>query len=371
MGKTLSVLLCLFLSVILLPLPSQAYAEPEISAASAIVMNAADGTAVYERRAHERLPMASITKIMTAVAALENADPDTEVAVPDEAVGIEGSSIYLKRGERFTLRELLYALMLESANDASVALAVAVAGSTDAFVRIMNEKAESLGMDGTHFANPNGLPDREHYTTASDFARLTAYALENRDFADIVSTYRYDCGCRVFINHNKLLLGYDGCIGVKTGYTKSSGRCLVSAAERDGLRFIAVTLNDPDDWRDHKKLLDLAFSEYSRLHMADPGELSFSVPIIGGEKGSVLCENKDPVDITVRRGSDVTYRICLKRFYYADVHRGDALGSVEYYADGVRAGTAELYAVQDSTAPRRRGLFQRIADIFRSAIGYI
>lgn len=206
--------------------------------------------------------MASTTKIMTAIVAIENMPTDYIVTVPKEAVNIEGSSIYLYEGEKITCLDLLYGLMLESGNDAAAAIAIAVGGTMERFVMLMNEKARELGLKNTHFANPHGLSCEDHYTSAADLARITDYALGNQLFAEIVSTKRYTAceGSRYYVNHNRLLFSYDGMIGVKTGYTIASGRCLVTAARRNGRTLIAVTLNDYYCSADHARMLDTGFA---------------------------------------------------------------------------------------------------------------
>jgi D-alanyl-D-alanine carboxypeptidase len=193
------------------------------------------------------------------------------VTVPPEAAGVEGSSVYLKAGEKIKLEDLLYALMLSSANDAAAAIAISVSGSIDAFAELMNAKARELGLENTHFENPHGLDVEEHYTTAYELAKIAAYALENEMFAKIVSTVKHIVPAseggyaRALVNHNRLLREYDDIIGVKTGFTKKCGRTLVSAARRGGVTLVCVTLCDGDDWRDHRAILDYGFSEQSAL----------------------------------------------------------------------------------------------------------
>ena len=234
------------------------------TAAAADIVMEQSGYVLSAGNAHTRMGMASTTKIMTALLAIERLDPETVVTVPKEAVGIEGSSIYLTEGEQITVSDLLYGLMLESGNDAATALAIAAGGTVEDFVRLMNERAAELGLEDTHFSNPHGLSADDHYTTAYDLARLTCAALENETFASIVSckTKTISDGRRYLSNHNRLLRSYEGCIGVKTGYTLATGRTLVTAAERDGLTLVAVTLNDRSDWADHTRLLDYGFAHY-------------------------------------------------------------------------------------------------------------
>lgn len=236
-----------------------------LSAKSAALYDPSTKSFLYTKNADTRLPMASTTKIMTALVAIERCPLEKEVLVADEAIGTEGSSLYLKKGEALTMGDLLMGLMLRSANDAAAAIAYEISGGIEAFSELMNEKASALGLVDTHFTNPHGLDDEDHYTTAKELALLSAAALENDTFRDIVSTKKCiiknaDGEARLLINHNKMLGSYEGSIGVKTGFTKRSGRSLVSAAERGNVRLITVTINAPDDWRDHKTMLDYGFS---------------------------------------------------------------------------------------------------------------
>lgn len=237
---------------------------PSVSAKSAALYEPSTKSFLYTKNENQRLPMASTTKIMTALLAIENLDPEEIIEIDERAVGIEGSSVYLKSGEAMRAIDLVYSLLLQSANDAAAALALRISGSIEDFAILMNEKAESLGLFDTSFKNPHGLDEDGHYTTAHDLAILTAAALENETFKTITSTYKKTLVSsdmqRLVVNHNKLLKSYDGCIGVKTGYTKKSGRCLSSAAERGGEVLVAITINAPDDWRDHKVMLDYGWS---------------------------------------------------------------------------------------------------------------
>ncbi len=272
-----------------------ALAANGVSAKSAILIEKDSGRVMFEKTSAERLPMASTTKIMTAVVALEsnNAQLDKEIEISDGAAGVEGSSMYLQKGEVMTLRDLLYGLMLSSGNDAAVAIAEDIAGSQEKFAELMNQKAAEIGMENSHFTNPNGLPDDNHYSTAADMARLCAYAMKNETFCDIASTKSYKITGektaypRALSNHNKLLNMYDGCVGVKTGFTKAAGRCLVSAAQRGGMTLICVTLNAPDDWRDHMSLFDYGFSTYSYTKGADASRPVCGTAVNGSADGAV------------------------------------------------------------------------------------
>ena len=231
------------------------------SASAAILMDADSGRVFYKQNAHEQRLIASITKLMTALTALESGhDLEEEVTVRPEWVGAEGSSIYLRDGEKLTLETLLYGMLLRSGNDAALAVAGYCGDSIEDFVAEMNRKARELGMENSHFANPSGLNQDGHYSSAYDMALLARACLENETLRQMVSTKSISLGDRSFTNHNKLLWRYKGCIGLKTGYTEKAGRTLVSAAERDGLTLVCVTLNDPNDWADHAALFDYGFS---------------------------------------------------------------------------------------------------------------
>lgn len=258
-----------------------AAAAPEqiaTNAESAALIDVASGRVLYAKQENKRMRIASLTKIMTAIVAIERGKLADQVTVGSNAVGKEGSSVYLQLGEKISLHHLLYGLMLRSGNDAAVAIAEHVGGSLDGFVLMMNEKARELGMDGSHFMNPHGLDHDEHYSTAGDMARLTAYALKNPIFQEIVKTEikrvpnpneKWD---RVWYNKNKMLAIYKGADGVKTGYTKLANRCLVSSATRGGQQLAVVTLNDPDDWADHSRLLDWGFKYYPLRTLVEKGQ---------------------------------------------------------------------------------------------------
>ncbi len=318
-------------------------ASPAISAQHAILMDASTGRVLYAHRADERAKIASTTKIMTGLIVAETCDMDAQICVPEEAVGVEGSSMYLKAGEVLTVRELLYGMMLHSGNDASVALAMYCAGSVPAFAEKMNQKAQELELTGTNFCNPHGLDEQEHYSTAGDLARLTAYALENETFRQVVSTKTAVFGNRSLTNHNKLLWRYEGAIGVKTGYTKSAGRILVSAAERDGRRLIAVTINDRNDWQDHARLLDHGFSGFSATELIAPGDILGEVPVIGGAEESVDVVADREVIVPLAEQEQVCLQLQLPNFVYAPVLAGDPAGTAFVLVDGEKLLEIPLY----------------------------
>ena len=288
-------LFCVFLSLFLSPcLLTKASDIGNVSAKGAVLIEADSGTVVFEKNKDLVLPMASTTKIMTAIVAIENCSLDEKFTIPLEATNIEGSSIYLKEGEILSCKELLYALMLESANDSAVALAYATCDSLEAFVSLMNEKANDLGLSSTHFTNPHGLDDDEHYTTPYELGIIATYAMKNPVFREIVGTYKTTIplnngeGTRVLVNHNKLLRSFEGVNGIKTGFTKKSGRCLVSSAEVDGVSMICVTLNAPNDWQNHKNMLEYGFSKYECIDLADSGYYILEIDVINGKIISIF-----------------------------------------------------------------------------------
>ena len=269
-------------AVLFIPVNVQA-----ISAEKAYVLDAVSGRVLYAKNADQQSLIASTTKIMTALLICEQCNVLDRMRIPKEAIGIEGSSMYLQEGEVLTLQELLYGLMLSSGNDAAVALAIYCGGTVEGFAELMNDKARSLGMTGSHFENPNGLDSPGHYSTARDLAILAAYAMENPIFYKTVSAKTVKIGDRCLRNHNKLLWQVEGADGVKTGFTKAAGRILVSSASRQGRRIIAVTLNAPDDWKDHEKLLEEGFGRFSVLPVVNRGDRIAELEVEGGQRGRV------------------------------------------------------------------------------------
>ena len=307
-----------------------------ISARSAVVMDIASGRILYSHNKDEKRGMASTTKIMTAICAIEHGNPEKVVTVSPTASGVEGSSMYLSQGERLTLSDLVYGLMLVSGNDAATAIAETVSGSVEKFAVLMNDKAAEIGAFNTSFTNPHGLSDDNHYTTAHDLAKITAYAMQNPTFCEIVSTKskkmpaNEDGYARHLVNHNKLLNLYDGCIGVKTGFTKATGRCLVSAAERSGLRLVCVTLNDPDDWRDHTDLLNSAFATYSPYTIKSATETAATTAVRGGVSETIDLVYKNDIIIPVKQGEESSVKLQVQPFedLAAPINQGDIIGTV-------------------------------------------
>ncbi len=297
-----------------------------ISAQSAILLDGTTGRVLYEKQADKQSLIASTTKIMTALVVCEQLNVLDRVRIPPEAVGIEGSSMYLKAGEVLTVQELLYGLMLHSGNDAAVALAIYCGGTVEGFAELMNDKAHRLGLKDTHFVNPNGLDSPGHYSTARDLAVLAAYAMENPIFAKTVSTKTVTVGSRILRNHNKLLWLLEGADGVKTGFTKAAGRILVSSCTRQGRRLIAVTINDGNDWQDHQQLMTKGFTSFSVQQLVHAGDCLGTVQIISGNAAHVeLLANAD-FSYALAPGENPQLVFSEPGFVYAPVVQGQEAG---------------------------------------------
>lgn len=315
---------------------------PSVSAQHAIVMDADTGAVLYEKDADTSSLIASTTKIMTGLLICEQCDLRETFAIPPEAVGVEGSSMYLKAGETLSVTDLLYGMLLQSGNDAAVALAIHCSGSVERFAEEMNQKAQALHLDATHFANPNGLDDADNYGSARDLATLTAHALKNADFAKIVSAKSYRVGERCLTNHNKLLWRYEGAIGVKTGYTKAAGRILVSAAKKDGRTLICVTISAPDDWNDHSKLLDYGFAQYVPTVIAEEGKLLCTVPIAAETAQQAPLIARENVTFPLLPGETVTCAFRQNELLLAPFLKGDPAGTAVLYLGQTELATVRV-----------------------------
>ena len=324
----------------------------EVSAKACIMIEAVTGNVIYEKNSHDRLPMASTTKIMTTILSLESGDLDTQFTVDSNAIKVEGSSMGLLEGDIVTKRALCYGMMLPSGNDSANATAIKLGGSFENFAKMMNDKAKQIGMNDTLFVTPSGLDEGGHCSTAYDMALLTRYALKNPDFREICGTYTaqvnfgnppYD---RWLKNSNKLLNMYDGVIGVKTGFTDDAGRCLVSACERDGVTLIVVTLNAPNDWNDHTSLYDYGFSQVS---MQSPINENFEVNLVGASKDTLSLERSAEVLLpnVVGCSADYKTKVYLNEFEYAPISKGETLGRVEYLLDGEVVSTCSLISSEE------------------------
>ena len=309
-----------------------------------------------------KLPMASTTKIITALVAIERLNLDEYITVSKEAVGIEGSSIYLQEGDILTVKDLVYSVLLQSANDASVVLALKIGGSVEAFAEIMNERAREIGAFSTHFDNPHGLDSATHYTTAKDLSLIASEALKNEIFKSISSTHKYSFSIgdktRTLVNHNKLLRNYDGCIGVKTGYTKKCGRCLVSAAEKNGVRLIAVTLDDPNDWSDHTALLDSGFQKVKSVDLLSLVSIPDSLPVISGNKDfiKIAISNNDRYLITNDDVQNIKTDIKLIPYITQATNAGDAVGSLIVKTEN-NTKKIDILAMEDVSIKRNKTPF--------------
>ena len=313
-----------------------------VSAEKAILLDAATGRVLYEKNADDQSLIASTTKIMTALVVCEQCNVLDRVRIPKEAVGIEGSSMYLREGEILTVQELLYGLMLHSGNDAAVALAIYCGGTVEGFAQLMNDEAARLGLENTHFVNPHGLDAPNHHSTARDLATLAAYAMENPLFRQTVSTRNVTIGGRSLRNHNKLLWQVEGADGVKTGYTKAAGRILVSSAARDGRRLVAVTINAPDDWADHAALYDDGFSRFTLQRLVTEGDRIGTVEVEGGEGAAAELMASESFSYAVAAGERVSMTIGGPGFVYAPVVEGAEAGFAWVCLDGKPVGKIAL-----------------------------
>ena len=327
----------LLAAVLFLPVKASA-----LSAEKAILLDAATGRVLYEKNADKQSLIASTTKIMTALIICEQCNVLDRMRIPKEAVGIEGSSMYLQEGEILTIQDLLYGLMLHSGNDAAVALAIYCGGTVEGFAGLMNDKAHNLGMTGSHFVNPNGLDAPDHYSTARDLAILSAYAMENPIFYKTVSAKTVTVGQRYLRNHNKLLWQVEGADGVKTGYTRAAGRLLVSSATRNGRRLIAVTINASDDWRDHAALLNDGFSRYEVKRIVCTGETLGTVEIAGGQSGYVELLAAEDFDYALTDNEITEIVLPGPGFVYAPVAAGGDAGYAHICIEGKSMGKIPL-----------------------------
>ena len=343
---------------------------PSLSAQSAILINADTKEIIYEKNAYQRRSMASTTKIMTSILAIESGRLNEVVTA--ENMSAEGSSIGLKTGNKLTLETLVWGMLLESGNDAAKLTANHIAGSEEAFAKLMNDKSVAIGMTDTNFVTASGLDDSQHYSTAFDMALLGAYAIKNPIFSEM-------CSAKVktvdfiepdisltFSNHNRLLSMYDGVFGVKTGFTKKSGRCLVSACSRDGVNFVAVTLNAGGDWNDHIKLYDYGFENlrYEDVYLRLPD----SIRVYGSEKSECnISVSKSPLTVAVSENvKGLQQKIYLPSFLYAPVKKGEIIGKVELYSDDRLISVVNILAADDigsiSPIPEKENILKKLAD---------
>lgn len=354
--------------------------EISVCAKSAILINGNTGQVIYSKNENEKLPMASTTKIMSALITLEQSDIDTYFTVDSNAIMVEGSSMGLRVDDKVNLRTLAYGMLLPSGNDAANAAAVNIAGSKEEFAVLMNNKAKEIGLENTNFATPSGLDSDEHYSTAYDMAKLTRYALKNSDFTEICSKYTAEVEFgnppfkRTLTNHNKMLKYYQGSIGVKTGFTKKAGRCLVSAAERDGVRLIAVTLNAPNDWEDHSKMFDYGFENSQPIEI--PVDVSgIKAKVVGGVQKQISVKLASPINLCIDPNmlGLTEQKILLNPFYYAPVEHNQVVGQVQILLENEVIGNGILLSdefVEIKLAEQNKSFFDKIKDKIKNIINW-
>ncbi len=340
----------------------------DLSAASAVLYFPGGNEVLFEKNAYDRRSMASTTKIMTSLLALEQPSPFITTVITDEMVNVEGTSSGLRSGDVISLDDLVYCMLLESGNDAANAAALTLAESFSDFALMMNKRAEEIGMKDTCFVTPSGLDDENHYTTAYDMALLAAEAVKNDYFMSICSLNKHTVDfissdkTVTLYNHNRLLDSYEGCVGMKTGFTKKSGRCLVSAAERNGVVLVAVTLNAGDDWNDHTKMLDYGFSLISEKEI-DSDFSSFSVPVTGGVSECVAVGGAVRKVFVSAPDKEITRKIYLEKFIYAPVKKGTVIGYAEYICDGRVIERIPLTASFDVEKTEHKNIFDRLSGL--------
>ena len=345
------------------------------SAKSACLINGVTGEILYEKNSYQQLPMASTTKIMTLLTALEEADMNEKVNVSYNADMAEGSSAYIEAGAQIEMKDLLYGLMLNSGNDAAIAVAEHISGSEEEFAEKMNMLAKKIGAENTQFKNPNGLDSDGHFTTAADLAKIAAYAMKNSQFRQIVSSKIYNAEFvrksgevkeLEYINHNRLLREYDGCIGVKTGFTKLSGRCLVSAAERDGALYVAVTLNSPNDWKEHKQMLDYAFSDCETVMAVKKGEC---IKRIKSENDQCALVAADDFVIPYNGGRhDINLSLNLPDKIDMPLNKDEKIGFIDIISDGRKVGEVDIIARDDFVPEEKNDIKTCFGFVFRNLI---
>ena len=298
-----------------------------------VVLEVDSGRVLFSNNENQKLPMASTTKIITAITALENADIDKDVKITSKTCNVEGSSVYLKDGDIFTLKDLLYGLMLRSGNDCAESIALFVGNTRDNFIKMMNSTCKKIGCNNTNLTNPHGLPDENHYTTAIDLAKISAYAMKNSTFCEIVSTKRITVTekskneKRVFVNKNKMLTRFDGANGIKTGYTKKAGRCLVSSAKRNGMQLVCVVINSPQMFERSAELLNTAFNDYVYFPVINSQETKEFCSLQGFPLASTLNSRFYPL----KRGETLKCEYEMYNFKRFPLKKGDIIGKINVF----------------------------------------
>ncbi len=352
MKRFLTLILTLTLSISLLPCCVVGASAPSVSAKGAILIDGVSKQILFSKNIHEKLPMASTTKIMTVLLTIESGNLDREITFTQNMIA-EGSNMGLKVGDKVSLYSLCVGMMLASGNDAANAAAISVAGSIPEFCKLMNDKAKKLGMKDTSFETPSGLDGDNHYSTPYDMALLAIYAMKNTTFKELASakSKKISFGTPkrefTYYNHNKLLSSYKGAVGVKTGFTKKSGRCLVSMAERDGASLVCVTLHAGDDWNTHKNLFDYGFEQFSDFEVGKDISLK-TLPVVGGEKceANIYFEKKN-IKVPTAIKDKIKSSVQVQPFLYAPAIKGDAVGEYFYHFEGEELYRGLIYTNED------------------------
>lgn len=357
---SLTLLICFlnlfFLKNICFATSKEAFINNSSSAKSMVVIETTNNSVLYSKNENEKLPMASTTKIVTAITVLENCeDINKEITIPLKATLVEGSSIYLKENEKLSIKQLLYGLMLQSGNDAAMALALEIGdGSVENFATLMNETAKKVGVMNSNFVTPHGLDAKNHYTTAKDLALITSYALKNDTFKEIVSAkcYKIDgndnCLKRTLINKNKLLNSLEGCIGVKTGYTSKAGRCLVSACERDGMQIVCVVLNCRPMFEESAMLINKVYEEYKKYEILPPYKFITDISVEDGKNEKLRVYNKNGFSIVAKENEVDKYSVIYNysKTIKAPVLKDQKVGKVEIYFDKTLIFSEDLCSIE-------------------------
>lgn len=340
MRRLMLLLCCAVISLLNGNARAEGSADVESSAKAAVLIERNTGMVLLKHNDNQALPMASTTKVMTALMALERGNMDDVVTVGRNAYGVPGTSIYLSEGERITLRDLLYGLMLASGNDAAVAIAEHIGGDVPTFCQMMTQRAAELGCESTVFINPNGLPAQGHQTTAYDLAMIAREAMTHDLFREIVSTRRASIPWegrsyhRILNNKNRLLSDYEGATGIKTGYTKAAGRCLVFGAKRDGLEVIGVVLNCGDWFDEATRLMDLGFARYEYFLAFEPGDSVRVLPVTDGTQETVCIRTERELGAPVLKGEIPTLEYDMPETLPAGLQQGDIIGEARMMLDG-------------------------------------
>lgn len=373
-------LICVIITIVLLciSLPvANAETEtnaPSVSAEAYILYCADNGEIICSKNENKQMKPASTTKLLTTLIALENAEKDNKSVKFTEEMIAEGSSMYLKIGDVVTLSDLAAGMMMASGNDAANAVAISIAGSKEKFAELMNEKAQSIGMKRSHFITPSGLDDENHYSNAYDLALLMSYALKNESFSALTSKKSATVKFKqpsdkqtVYSNHNRLLSLYEPCIGGKTGYTMAAGRCLVSAAEKNGVTLICVTLNDKNDWDDHQNLYEYGFSKLSCYSNPDTNYI-IEVPCVGGDSKSITVSGRKDTKIIIspEDNSKIIRKVYCDSFVYAPVRDNQPVGRIDYILNNKVISSTDLISLTSVNSSIEYNIFIKIKEFFKN-----